>query len=123
MLIPLSHWSHGRGAAHKLHIAALCGGLNRIPTDSLSLGGWTTWVVLRGGYRIYERVGGGGGGGGGHYNIKRCRRQCIEARSADQSTRSAENFFAFIFHFSGWGLVAPSRFALQVPGLQVPGLP
>ena len=41
MLIPLSHWAHGRGAAHKLHIAALCGGLSRIPTDSLSLGGWT----------------------------------------------------------------------------------
>ena len=39
MLIPLSHWAHGRGAAHKLHIAALCGGLSRIPTDSLSLGG------------------------------------------------------------------------------------
>ena len=35
-------------------------------------------------------------------------------------------FFAFIFHFSGWALVAPSRFALQVPdvrGLQVPGPP
>ena len=43
----------------------------------------------------------------------------------DQSARSAEIFFAFIFHFSGWAaaLVAPSRFALQVPdvrGLQVP---
>ena len=37
MLIPLSHWAHGRGAAHKLHIAALCGGLSLIPTDSLSL--------------------------------------------------------------------------------------
>ena len=42
--------------------------------------------------------------------MKRCRRQCIEVRSADQSARSAENFFAFIFHFSGWALVAPSRF-------------
>ena len=41
MLLPLSHWAHGRGAAHKLHIAALCGGLSQIPTDSLSLGGWT----------------------------------------------------------------------------------
>ena len=41
----------------------------------------------------------------------RCRRQCIEARSADQSARSAENFF----QLSGWALVAPSFFALQVP--------
>ena len=34
--------------------------------------------------------------------------------------------FAFIFHLSGWALVAPSCFALQVPdvrGLQVPGPP
>ena len=72
--------------------------------------------------RIYQR---GGGGGGAPY-MKRCRRQCIEASSADQSARSAEKFFAFIFHFSGWALVAPSRFALQVPdvwGLQVPGPP
>ena len=33
---------------------------------------------------------------------------------------------SFNFHFSGWALVAPSRFALQVPdvrGLQVPGPP
>ena len=30
--------------------------------------------------------GGGGGGGGGHC----CRRQCIEARRADQSARSVE---------------------------------
>ena len=54
---------------------------------------------------------GGGGGGGGALYIKCCRRQCIEACSADQS---------------GWALVAPSRFALQVPdvrGLQVPGPP
>ena len=35
--------------------------------------------------------GGGGGGGGG--TIKRCRRQCIEVRSADQSARSVEIFF------------------------------
>ena len=62
-------------------------------------------------------------GGGGALYIKRC---CIEARSANQSAQSAETFFAFIFHFSGWALVAPSRFALQVPdvrGLQVPGPP
>ena len=35
---------------------------------------------------------------------------------------AGKKFFAFIFHFSGWALVAPSRFALQVPdvrGLQV----
>ena len=37
-------------------------------------------------------------GGGHHNNIKRCRRQCIEVRSADQSARSAENFFRL--HFS-----------------------
>ena len=30
---------------------------------------------------------------GGQDNITRCRRQCIEACSADQSARSAENFF------------------------------
>ena len=33
-----------------------------------------------------------------------------EARSADQSVRSAEKFFAFIFQLSGWALVAPSCF-------------
>jgi len=26
MLIPLSHCAHGKGARHKLHVAALCGG-------------------------------------------------------------------------------------------------
>ena len=37
-----------------------------------------------------------------------------EARSDDQSARSAENFFTFIFQLSGWALVAPSCFVLQV---------
>ena len=49
-----------------------------------------------------------------------------EARSVDQSARSAENVFAFIFQLSGWALVAPSCFAQQVPdvkGLQDPGPP
>ena len=61
--------------------------------------------------------------GGYHDYIKCCRRQCIEVRSADQSARTRKIFFAFIFHFSGWALVAPSRFALQVPdvrGFHVP---
>ena len=31
-----------------------------------------------------------------------------------------KNFFAFIFHFSGWALVAPSHFALQVPDVRGP---
>ena len=31
--------------------------------------------------------------GGGALYITRCRRQCIEARSADQSERSVETFF------------------------------
>ena len=52
--------------------------------------------------------------GGANSTIARCRRQCIEARSADQSARSAENFFAFIFWLSGWALVAPSCFVLQI---------
>jgi len=39
MLWPLSHWTYGRGARHKLHVAALCGGLSWIPNDSLSLNG------------------------------------------------------------------------------------
>ena len=51
-------------------------------------------------------------GGGANRTIARCQRQCIEARSADQSAQSAENFFAFIFQLSGWALVAPSCFAL-----------
>ena len=73
-------------------------------------------VCVRGGYRIYER-------GEGALYIKRCRKQCIEVHSAGKARKI---FFAFIFHFSGWALVAPSRFALQVPdvrGLQVPGPP
>ena len=40
--------------------------------------------------------------------------------------KARKNFFTFIFHLSGWALVAPSCFALQVPdvrGLQVLGLP
>ena len=48
-------------------------------------------------------------------------------RVAPISPREArKNFFAFIYHFSGWALVPPLRFALQVPdvrGLQVPGPP
>ena len=51
---------------------------------------------------------------------------CTEACRADQSARSAENFFTFIFQLSGWALVAPSCFAQQVPdvkGLQDPGQP
>ena len=65
--------------------------------------------------------------GGGHHILNAAGGSVSwEVCSADQSARSAENFFAFIFHFSGWALVAPSRFALQVTdvrGLQVPGLP
>ena len=53
----------------------------------------------------YQKVGG---------LIARCRRQCIEVHSIDQSARSVEIFFAFIFHLSGWALVAPSCFVLQV---------
>ena len=40
MLLPLSHWAHGRGATHKLHVAALCGGLSQIPTDYFSFNQW-----------------------------------------------------------------------------------
>ena len=49
-----------------------------------------------------------------------------EVRNADQSARSVEKIFAFIFQLSGWALVAPSCFAQQVPdvkGLQDPGPP
>ena len=42
-----------------------------------------------------------------------CRRQRIEARSSDQSARSAEKFFAFISQLSGWAFVAPSCFVLM----------
>ena len=48
----------------------------------------------------------------------RCRRQCTEVWNADQSARSAEKNFAFIFQLSGWALVAPSCFALQVPDVK-----
>ena len=60
----------------------------------------------------YQKV--GEGGGGANRTITHCRRQCIEVRSADQSTQSAEIYFAFIFQLSGWALMAPSCFALQV---------
>ena len=33
--------------------------------------------------------------------------------------RGAEKFFTFIFQLSGWALVAPSCFALQVPDVRV----
>ena len=36
-----------------------------------------------------------------------------EVRSADQSARSGENFFTFVFQLSGWALVAPLCFALH----------
>ena len=56
-----------------------------------------------------------------------CRRQCTEVCGADQSAQSAEIFFPpLFFQLSGWALVAPSCFALQVPdvkGLQDPGPP
>jgi len=41
-----------------------------------------------------------------------CRRQWIEARSADQSAHSAEKFFTFIFQLSGLAHVAPLWFLL-----------
>ena len=47
---------------------------------------------------------------GGALYIKRCRRQCIEARSADQSARSAENFFRL--HFSLLRMGSRGTFAL-----------
>ena len=57
----------------------------------------------RGGYRIYER-------GGHHILMKRCRRQCIEVRSADQSARSAEKIFRL--HFSLLRMGSRGTFAL-----------
>ena len=43
-----------------------------------------------------------------------CRRQCVEARSADQSSvRSVKNFFRVIFQLPRWALVAPLCFALH----------
>ena len=59
-------------------------------------------LYSRGGYRIYER-------GGAPY-MKRCRRQCIEARSADQSVRSAEKIFRL--HFSLFRMGSRGTFAL-----------
>ena len=49
--------------------------------------------MFRGG-GTYFRLGGQAGG----VAYARCRRQCIEARSGDQSARSAETFFRL--HFS-----------------------
>ena len=37
MLITLSHWVHGIGAEYRLHMTALCGGLNQTPTDLTGL--------------------------------------------------------------------------------------
>ena len=37
--------------------------------------------------------------------VTRCRRQCIEVCSVDQSAQSVVNFFTFIFQLSGWALV------------------
>ena len=54
--------------------------------------------------------GGGGGGGGGVPYIKRCQRQCIEVRSADQSVQSAEIFFRL--HFSLLRMGSHGTFAL-----------
>ena len=59
----------------------------------------------RGGYRK-----GGGGGGGGALYIKRCRRQCIEVCSADQSARSVDKFFRL--HFSLLRMGSHGTFAL-----------
>ena len=57
--------------------------------------------------------GGGGGGGGGGLRAHNCTLLKV-AHSVDQSVQSAEIFFAFIFQLSGWALVAPLCFALQV---------
>ena len=57
-----------------------------------------------------------------HSIIAHCQRQCIEVCSVDQSMQSAQKFFTFIFRLSGWALMAPSSFALQVPATRVPGL-
>ena len=62
---------------------------------------------------------GGGGGGGANSTITCCRRQCIEARSADQSMRYTQNVFTF--SYSGWAPVAPSWFVLQVSSNTIPG--
>ena len=65
-------------------------------------GGGGGGACRRGGYRIYER--------GGHHYMKRCRRQCIEARSADQSVGSAEKNFRL--HFSLLRMGSRGTFAL-----------
>ena len=54
-----------------------------------------------------------------------CQRQCTEARSADQSARSAGKKFPLFFSYQD-GLSWHLHVALQVPdvkGLQDPGLP
>ena len=48
--------------------------------------------------------------GGGAPYMKRCRRQCIEARSADQSARSPEKIFRL--HFSLLKMGSRGTFAL-----------
>ena len=48
--------------------------------------------------------------GGGQDNITRCRRQCIEARSADQSARSAGKIFRL--HFSAIRMGCRGTFVL-----------
>ena len=87
--------------------ASACLSLNFYPTFQLFFP-----YQFRGG-DSYQKWGGGGGGGANN-TIARCRRQCIEVRSADQSARSGEIFFTFIFLLSGWALVASSCFVLQV---------
>ena len=60
----------------------------------------------------FMKGGGGGGGGGGALYIKRWRRQCIEARSADQSARSAGKNFRL--HFSLLRMGSRGTFALCI---------
>ena len=50
-LLPLSYSAHGRGAGHRLHVVALCGGLSRIPCYWFYLSKWLDCIA-------------GGGGGG-----------------------------------------------------------
>ena len=48
--------------------------------------------------RIYDWGGGGGGGGGGQASgvaYARCRRQCMEARSADRGKKISPSFFSY----------------------------
>ena len=75
---------------------------SKFKRQNCSLTHSSAWSVFRGGYWIYER--------GGALYMKRCRRQCIEARSADQSARSAENFFRL--HFSLLRMGSRDTFAL-----------